>query len=455
MKKIDSVKFNIDYRAEDFLLNTKWEDFPEEVQKRALVCSIDLMHALILGSCGKQYEAGLRMARGMGSYGNVPVIGTRDTFSFWGATVALCHASNSFDIDDGHNMIKGHPGTSFVAGVLAAALERNVTYKEYLTALVVSYETTIRCALALHDYYEYFHSTGAYGGYGTAAGAGRLLGMSREQLNNALSMAEFHGPLVTSMRSVEYPSMNKDGVPFGAMVGALSILDTFAGSTAIGNLLEMPQYQHFVDTLGKEYEILNLYFKPYTCCRWAHPAIAACVDTMREHKLTQEQIEKVSVYTFDAATKLSKMRPSNTDEAQYNIAYPVAAAIVKGDCGYAQVCDEGLNDPDVLAMLSRLEFLVDEELEALFPAQRLCRIEILTKDGAVYRSDRYRPDGEAQDHVDMEWEEKKFRRITAPLMTADQQTEILDLLRGNLDVPVYDIVQKINRIMIPIRDRIL
>ena len=54
MKKIDSVKFNIDYRVEDYLLNTKWEDFPEEVQKRALVCSIDLMHALILGSCGKQ-----------------------------------------------------------------------------------------------------------------------------------------------------------------------------------------------------------------------------------------------------------------------------------------------------------------------------------------------------------------------------------------------------------------
>lgn len=455
MKKIDSVKFNIDYRVEDYLLNTRWEDFPEEVQKRAIACSVDLMHALILGSCGKQYEAGLRMARGMGSYGNIPVIGTKDTFNFWGATVAMCHASNSFDIDDGHNMIKGHPGTSFVAGVLAAAMERNVTYREYLTTLVVSYETTIRCALALHHYYEYFHSTGAYGGYGTAAGVGRLMGMSKEQLNNALSIAEFHGPLVTSMRSVEYPSMNKDGVPFGAMVGALAILDTFAGSTGVGNLLEMPQYQHYVDSLGKDYEILNLYFKPYTCCRWAHPAIAACTDTMREHQLTFDQIEKVRVYTFDAATKLSKSRPSNTDEAQYNIAYPVAAAIVKGDCGYAQVCDDGLNDPDVLDMLSRLEFLVDDELEALFPAQRLCRIEIQTKDGKTYASERYRPDGEAQDHVDMDWIEKKFRRITAPLMTEEQQTEILDLLQGDLDRPIYDIVQKINRIMIPIRNRIL
>ena len=102
-----------------------------------------------------------------------------------------------------------------------------------------------------------------------------------------------------------------------------------------------------------------------------------------------------------------------------------------------------------------LEFLVDEELEALFPAQRLCRIEIQTKDGAVYRSQRYRPDGEAQDNVDMAWIEKKFRRITAPLMTEAQQTEILELLQGDLDRPVYDIVQRINRIMIPVRNRIL
>ena len=455
MKKIDPVEFNIDYRVEDYLLNSRWEDFPEEVQKRALVCSIDLMHALILGSCGKQYEAGLRMARAMCAHGSIPVIGTKDTFSFWGATVAMCHASNSFDIDDGHNMIKGHPGTSFVAGVLAAALERNVSYKEYLTALVVSYETTIRCALALHDYYQYFHSTGAYGGYGTAAGAGRLLGMSREQLNNALSIAEFHGPLVTSMRSVEYPSMNKDGVPYGAMVGALAVLDTFAGSTGVGNLLEMPKYRHYVDSLGKDYEILNLYFKPYTCCRWAHPAIAGCIGTMQKNNLTHEQISNVKVYTFDAATKLNKSRPRNTDEAQYNIAYPVAAAIVHGDCGYAQVHDDGLDNPDVLNMLDKLEFVVDDEIEALFPAQRLCRIEMQTKDGLLFRSDLYRPDGEAIDHVDMEWVEKKFRRITAALMTIEQQTEILELLRGDLDVPIYDIVQEINRIMIPIRNQIM
>jgi 2-methylcitrate dehydratase PrpD len=133
----------------------------------------------------------------------------------------------------------------------------------------------------------------------------------------------------------------------------------------------------------------------------------------------------------------------------------VAAAIVMGDCGFAQVCEDGLRDPDVLDMLSKLQFVKDDEIEALFPAQRLCRIEIELQDGTKFLSDRYRPDGEACDNVDMEWVERKFRRITACMLTEEQQTEILSLLQGDLDTPVYDIVQKINRIMIPVRNKIL
>lgn len=105
------------------------------------------------------------------------------------------HSSNSFDIDDGHRAICGHPGTSFVAGVLAAALEKNATWREYLTTLTVCYELSIRWALAMQDHYKFLHSTGAYGAFGTAAGIGRLYGFDERQLNNALSIADFHAPM--------------------------------------------------------------------------------------------------------------------------------------------------------------------------------------------------------------------------------------------------------------------
>ena len=116
------MEFRTDYRAERYALNTKWEDFPPEIQERALMCATDLMGALILGSYGGQYAAGAKLAQNYGMVGEVPVVGDDRKFNLLGAAIAMGHGSNSFDIDDGFNMIKGHPGTSFVGGTLAAAL---------------------------------------------------------------------------------------------------------------------------------------------------------------------------------------------------------------------------------------------------------------------------------------------------------------------------------------------
>lgn len=447
------MDFITDYRLEDYILNTTWEDLPAKVQERAIVCGIDLMIALLLGSKGQQFQAGIRIAQTYYKGGNLPVVGSDKNFGLLGAVVAMSHASNSFDIDDGHNMIKGHPGTSFVAGVLAAALEENVTYREYLTTLVVCYEAAIRCGLAVQDHYQYLHSTGTYGAFGTAAGMGRLLGFTQEQINNALSMAEFHAPLTPVMRSVQYPSMNKDGVPFGALVGAEAALETLEGSTARGYLLETPEYQKHLDSLGKIYEIMNLYFKPFTCCRWAHQPIQACIDLMKAYTFTHEDVERVCVHTFDSAAQLSKMKPRTTDEAQYNIAWPVASALVYGDVGIDQVIEPALNNQCVLDMMRRLSFVVDPEMEAQFPEKRLAWVEIKLKDGNNLKSQVYAAPGEHTDHVDLEWIRNKFYLRSSSILTPDQQDQLLVMLERDLDTPIGNIITVINQ-MLCISDKI-
>lgn len=118
------MDFRTDYRTERYALGTKWEDLPQAVQEHALMCGIDLMGALILGSRGGQFKAGQKLALSMGMRGGIPVIGSDQTYNLLGAAIAMGHSSNSFDIDDGHRAICGHPGTSFVAGVLAAAQKK-------------------------------------------------------------------------------------------------------------------------------------------------------------------------------------------------------------------------------------------------------------------------------------------------------------------------------------------
>ena len=439
------MTFYTDYRLENYILNTRWEQLPQQVQERLKGCAVDLFGALLAGSSSLQFAAGLKLANSLFGKGDIPVIGAPDKLCFAGAATAMGHSSNAYDIDDGHNLTRAHPGTSFIGAVLAAAYEKDVSRNEFLTTLLVSYETTVRMGAALMDYYQYAHSSGTFGAVGVAAGVGRLYGFTKEQLNNALSVAEFNAPLVPGIRSVEYPSMNKDGVPFGVMTGVLAVLNTLCGFTGNKHMLEADEYRSYCDDLGEKYQVLDLYFKPYPCCRWAHPAIDACVGLMTQHNLKYTDIEKVTIYTFKRATMLSKIIPQTADEAQYNIAWPVAASLVYGDFGMEQVREENLGEARVVEMMEKLSFQVDEGLDARFPAERICKAEIITKDGRKFLSAECEPRGEAKENISVSWLCDKFRRIVSPLLTDDGIEAILTMVTGEEDLPIRTIVDEINQ----------
>ena len=437
--------FTTNYKLENFLLDTRWEDLPNVVQQRLRGCMLDLLGALVAGSGSEQFRVGVRLAKKLFKDGDVAAIGTEETFSTVGAATAMGHSSNAYDIDDGHNIIRAHPGTSFIGGLLAAGYEKNIDAKEFLTALYVAYESTIRMGAAIMDYYQYAHSSGTFGAVGVVAGAGRMYGFTKEQMNNALSVSEFNAPLVPGIRSVEYPSMNKDGVPFGVMVGELALEATECGFTGNKNLLEAEEYAHYLDNLGTKHEVMELYFKPYPCCRWGHPAIDACLAVMLDNNVKPEDIEQVVVETFFKATQLSKDIPSCADEAQYNIAYPVASSIVNGGFSIAQV--EQTDDPKVHAMMKKLTFRCDPNLDAQFPAKRLCRVRMILKDGRTVVSGVHEPRGEAFENIGYDWLAEKFLRITAHKLTRDQQNELIADLQDD-NWTVRDLVHKVNNFIL-------
>ncbi len=439
------MKFTTDYRLERFLLETKWNDLPAEVQQRLRGCMLDLLGALVAGSGSEQFRVGVRLAKNIFRDGDIAAIGTKETFSTVGAATAMGHSSNAYDIDDGHNIIRAHPGTSFIGGLLAVGYEKDVDAKEFLTALYVAYEATIRMGAAIMDYYQYAHSSGTFGAVGVVAGGGRMYGFTKEEMNNALSVSEFNAPLVPGIRSVEYPSMNKDGVPFGVMVGELALEAGMCGFTGNKNLLEAEEYAHYLDDLGTKHEVMDLYFKPYPCCRWGHPAIDACLAVMGDNNVSADDIEQVIVETFYKATQLSKGIPSCADEAQYNIAYPVASSIVNNGFSIAQV--EQTDDPKVHKMMEKLTFVCDKELDEQFPAKRLCRVRMILKDGRTVVSDVHEPRGEAFENIGYDWLSEKFLRITGHKLTKEQQLQLIDILEKD-NWTVRELVALVNSFLL-------
>ena len=175
--------------------------------------------------------------------------------------------------------------------------------------------------------------------------------------------------------------------------------------------------------------MLNLYFKPYAACRWAQPAVAGCLRLVKEHRLRPADLSRVKVRTFKAAAALSRKPPRNTEEAQYNLAFPVAVALLDGAVGPVQVLPPRLFDPDVLELAARLEVEVEAEFEARFPAKAVAAVEITTRGGQVFASGPVEARWEPPDTLPTDDELKaKFLWLAEPVLGRAETRRLLDFI---------------------------
>ena len=325
-----------------------------------------------------------------------------------------------------------------------AQLAGACTGAEFLTALVVAYELGIRAGVIRHATCRTYHASGSWGAIAGAAAAGRLLDLDAQQLYNAMGAAEYHAPIAPMMKGIDTPSMGKDSIGWGCMVAVLSALMARDGFTGICPLFDDAPDRTWVESLGQQWEILNLYFKPYAACRWGQPAVAGALKIVSDHHLKPHHIKRIRVSTFDAARRLPGGHPRNTEEAQYSLAFPVAAALLDGEVGPGQVLPPRLHDPELLALLDRVSTEIAPEFEAEFPAKAPAEVVVESTTGEVYRSGRIEALWEPPDTLPSDAElEAKFSWLTGPvigkvgaqrliehLWSADRWTSIDPILDG-------------------------
>jgi 2-methylcitrate dehydratase PrpD len=100
-------------------------------------------------------------------------------------------------------------------------------------------------------------------------------------------------------------------------------------------------------------------------------------------------IERVRVETFYNAVRLGVAQPTTTEEAQFNVAWPVAALLAEGEVGPGQILEGRLADPAIRALAARVEVVEIDELTRLHdladvgdPAGRYAsRVLIALRDG--------------------------------------------------------------------------
>jgi len=419
----------------DFVRGLRYEDIPEDVRGIMRRSFLDTIGVAAIGSTTANAAIARRCADGLWRSG--PEIGSSRMLldgrrvSPAGAAFMGAATIDSIDAHDGSTPARGHAGSAVFPSLLAmldaqAEKGQHRDGRALMTLMAIGYETSYRAGLTQHATCADYHTSGAWTAVGVAAMGARMLDADGDVLRHAVGIAEYHGPRSQMMRCIDHPSMVRDGVAWGAPSGVTAAYLAsmgFTGAPAI--TIEGEAAAPFWADLGASWRIVeHTHYKRYPVCRWAHPAIDAVRELMREHDLTSQDLAKVLIQTFHYATRLAGRDPKSLDEMTYAIIYPVAMMAARGQIGVEELRPDVLDDPEIRRIAALTALVETEHYTKISIDKRWADVVLTTTDGRVLQSQPKTPKGDPDDPLSDAEISEKFHAFADPILGRESALEI-------------------------------
>lgn len=412
----------------DFAAQLIYPDLPDPVLRVLRRSFLDTMGVAAVASTTSMAAIARDAAGalfGVGTAGGSRILMHGDRVSPAGAAMAGAFTVDSVDAHDGTSPCKGHAGSAVFPALLAMAdAHGGVSGSDFAVLLAVAYEISYRAGLAQHATCTDYHTSGAWTAVGVATACARALGCSSEHIRHAAGIGEYHGPRSQMMRCIDHPTMLRDGVGWGAPSGVTAAYLAQRGFTG-APALTCEAAPEFWEDLGQVWRLVeDTHYKPYPCCRWAHPAMDAALDLMREHALHHGQIDQIEIRTFHNATRLAGHSPATPDEFAYSIAFPVAAVIVRGQVGVAELAESTLHDADILRLSTATQLVDDPHFTNISDGKRWAQVSMLLKNGCRITSAPRTPRGDTDLPLSDTEISEKFHLFADPVLGVARASEI-------------------------------
>ena len=262
--------------------------------------------------------------------------------------------SHARDYDDTHDAAILHAGVTAVPAAIAAGqLRGKLSGADLIAAVAAGLEVTCRLGVAIKvDIIESgFIYTSLLGYFGATAAAGRALGLTAEEMVNAFGIV--YSSVAGNHQVTRDASLMKRLQPgLAAQAAVVAVQLAKRGIRGAQNVFEGADgffrvYLHDrVDgdvvrkDLGTRFELMNLSYKPYPCCRDTHTAIDAVLQLRAKAPRPASDIESIRVgvtapgYQMVCVPEQVRLAPRTIVEAQFSIPYTVAAAWIDGRAGH-------------------------------------------------------------------------------------------------------------------------
>jgi 2-methylcitrate dehydratase len=352
-----------------------------------------------------------------------------------------------------------HPADNFGA-VLAVAEHVNASGADFLLALAVAYEIGCRfsaqvpvMARGLNHALQLAMSV--------AGGSAKLLGLDADQTANAIatstadnvSLAAVHSepvsnwkgisPAITGMRAVYTTMLAGRGV-----TGPKSL---FEGPNGLVQLFGQPIDFHTADRGLASVE--QTYLKQYCSLIHGQAIINAVLAIRTDNNLHGEDVARVNLEVIQTAYDIAgggaygdKDHPRTKDQADYNLKYLSAVALLDGGVGPEQLETKRVLRSDVQDLLARVHVKAAADLTADYPRRTATRVHVVTRDGREFS--REESDYEGSPTRPMSWDRvvDKFHWLAEPFCDEALRADIVAAVEHIDEIPVADLTGLLGKV---------
>lgn len=374
----------------EFLCGLEWEQLPTPVKTKAQACLL-YGYGIGIGSHKTPYAPVARRAavNMSGTSGEVSLLGDGRKVSLGEAMIAnsaLFHGRAQEDTCGA-----AHLGAILIPMLTALVETGRYDQTQLLPALVAGYEAggVFEELYATHTTPAGFRASTVYGVIAAAAAAGRLMGLSTEQMAAALSnAASFSGGLLQSFVDGTDEWRYQIGITARtgwaaaelARAGSVSAPEAFEGPKGliVAFARQQADPKEIAAKLGKDWQTLRVAFKPFPVCAFNQTPVTAILEM--ERALTGVTISGVKVYMnpyeCGYAGMDSKGPFNSISGTLMSIPFCIALTILRGTPTMASM--QNYTDDGVNQLVSKIALIADPDIPVLS-----CRVEIDTETGGT------------------------------------------------------------------------
>jgi 2-methylcitrate dehydratase PrpD len=372
---------DITRQTASFVANLKPADIPDQCRDAARTGIVDCVGVMIAGATEQPVRIVSAMLATSMQNDGAPEIPSGRNLAAPDAALVNGVAAHVLDYDD--VALSGHPSAVLVPAILAEGWSTNASGKEAVAAYVAGYELWAQLAALepgnMHE--RGFHPTAVMGALAAAAACARLRKLDPEKTAHAIGIAAS----LASGLVANFGTMTKSlHAGRTAQAGVLAARLADQGFTAAPDVLEhrtgflrahspsgTPDTENGTIDIGANWRLANLgvNVKRYPTCYATHRSIDAMLDLVDRYKLRSDDVQEIRVHT--GATQRLMLRNTNPKtglEAKFSMEFAMAAALVAGRVGLAELTDEFVSRPEVNSVFAKVSCTTTDEIMRGDPA---------------------------------------------------------------------------------------